>query len=70
MKNLKRTRIPISELISELRIQGVFNIADVEFAILEPGGRISVQKRSQKQPLTPSDLNIPTQYDGLPQILL
>ncbi len=70
MKNLKRTRIPISELISELRIQGVFNIADVEFAILEPGGRISVQKRSQKQPLTPSDLNIPTQYDGLPTNLI
>jgi len=70
MKNLTRTRIQINELISELRIQGVFSIADVEFAILEPGGKISVQKRSQKHPLTPSDLNIPTQYDGLPTNLI
>ncbi|MCX7922596.1 MAG: DUF421 domain-containing protein [Clostridia bacterium] len=68
--NLKRIRIPIDELISELRTQGVFSITDVEFAMFEPGGKISVQKKSQKQPLTPSDLNLPTQYDGLPTNLI
>ena len=68
--NLKRIRIPIDELISELRTQGVFNIADVEFALFEPGGKISVQKKSQKQPLTPSDINLATQYDGLPTNLV
>ncbi|MCX7745323.1 MAG: DUF421 domain-containing protein [Clostridia bacterium] len=55
---------------SELRSQGVFNLSDVEFAMFEPGGKISIQKKSQKQPLTPSDLNIPTQYDGLPTNLI
>ena len=69
-KNLKRIRIPIDELISELRTQGVFSIADVEFAMFEPGGKISIQKKSQKQPLTPSDLHVPTQYDGLPTNLV
>jgi uncharacterized membrane protein YcaP (DUF421 family) len=69
-KNLKKTRIPTEELLSELRTQGVFSIADVEFAMFEPGGKISVQKKSQKQPVTPSDLNIPTQYDGLPAVLI
>jgi len=68
--NLKRIRIPINKLISELRTQGVFNIADVEFALFEPGGKISVQKKSQKQPLTPSDINLATQYDGLPTNLV
>lgn len=68
--NLKRIRIPIDELISELRTQGVFSISDVEFAMFEPGGKISIQKKSQKQPLTPGDLNIPTQYDGLPTNLI
>ncbi|GAB6170712.1 DUF421 domain-containing protein [Paradesulfitobacterium aromaticivorans] len=68
--NLKRIRIPIDELISELRTQGVFSIADVEFAMFEPGGKISIQKKSQKQPITPSDLNVPTQYDGLPTNLV
>lgn len=65
-ENLKKIRIPIDELISELRTKGVFNVADVEFALFEPGGKISVQKKSQKQPITPGDLNLPTQYDGLP----
>lgn len=65
-QNLKKIRIPIEDLITELRLQGVFNITDVEFALFETNGKLSVQKKSQKQPLTPSDLNIPTQYDGLP----
>jgi len=69
-ENLKRIRIPTDELISELRTQGVFSMADVEFAMFEPGGKISVQKKSQKQPITPGDLNLPTQYDGLPTALI
>lgn len=69
-ENLKRIRLSIDELISELRTQGVFSMADVEFAMFEPGGKISIQKKSQKQPLTPSDLNLPTQYDGLPTNLV
>jgi uncharacterized membrane protein YcaP (DUF421 family) len=68
--NLKRIRIPTDEFLSELRAQGVFSVADVEFAMFEPGGKFSIQKKSQKQPLTPSDLNIPTQYDGLPTVLI
>lgn len=69
-ENLKRIRIPMDELISELRTKGIFNMDDVEFAMFEPGGKISVQKKSQKQPVTPSDLFITTKYDGLPTILI
>lgn len=69
-ENLKKSRIPISELLSELRTQGVFSVEDVEFALFEAGGKLSVQKKSQKQPLTPSDLNLPTQYEGLPTVLI
>lgn len=68
--NLKKLRIPIDELISELRTHGIFNMADVEFALFEPGGKVSVQKKSIKQPITPSDMNIQVQYDGLPVILI
>jgi len=68
--NLKLTRLPLEQLLSELRTQGVFNIDDVEFALFEPSGKLSIQKKSQKQPLTPGDLKIPTQYDGLPTNLI
>jgi len=69
-ENLKRIRIPLDQVLSELRTQGVFNITDVEFAMFEPGGKISIQKKAQKQPVTPGDLNITTQYDGLPTNLI
>jgi uncharacterized membrane protein YcaP (DUF421 family) len=68
--NLRRIRIPIDELLSELRSQGVFHIEDVEFALIEPSGKLSIQKVSQKQALTPNDLGVSTQYDGLPTDLV
>lgn len=67
---LNEIRIPIEELLSELRTMGVFNIADVQSALFEPGGKISVQKKFQKQPVTPGDLNISPQYQGLPISLI
>ena len=48
-----------------LREKSAFNISDVEFAIFETDGKFSVLKKSQKQPVTPSDLSIPTPYAGL-----
>ncbi|MGI6705245.1 MAG: YetF domain-containing protein [Clostridia bacterium] len=69
-KNLKKIRLTIDDLVSQLRTQGVFSMTDVEFALFEANGRLSVQKKSQKQPVTPSDLNIASQYDGLPTVLI
>lgn len=68
--NLKKVRITLDDLMSLLRIQGVFNISDVEYALFEPNGKLSVQKISQKRPLTPVDLKLDTQYDGLPTNLI
>jgi uncharacterized membrane protein YcaP (DUF421 family) len=64
-KNLQKEKININDLLEELRIKSVFNIADVEFAIMETDGEISVQLKSQKRPLTPEDINLPTTYQGL-----
>lgn len=69
-KNLEKIQIPIDELISELRAKGVFNITDVEFALFEPSGKLSIEKKSQNQPLTPKDLFLQTEYDGLPTNLI
>lgn len=64
-KNLKRLRFTIMELTALLREKNIFNIADVEFAILEHNGKLSVLPKSNKQPLKPIDMNIPTPYQGL-----
>lgn len=64
-KNLVKAKLTINDLLEELRIKDVFNIADVEFALLETNGRISVFKKQSKQPVTNSDLKIPVDYQGL-----
>lgn len=62
---MARIRYHMDDLMMLLREKDVFNIADVEFAIAEPNGGLSVLLKSQKQPVTPEDLQIPTAYEGL-----
>lgn len=69
-ENLRKLRLSIDDVLALLRSQSVFNITDVEFAMLESNGSLSIQKKSQKQPVTPEDLHLPTQYDGLPTELI
>ncbi len=64
-QNLKKARISIQDLTALLRDKNIFNIADIEFAVIESDGKLSVLLKSQKQPVTPSDLNISTGYKGL-----
>lgn len=64
-ENLKKEKYHVNDLLEELRLKGVFDLSNIENAILETDGNISVQLKSQDQPLTPSNLNIPTTYKGL-----
>ena len=41
-----------------LRKQNVFSIKEVEYAILEPNGNLSIMKKPQDQQITKSDMNI------------
>lgn len=63
--NLKKVRYNVDELLMQLREKGVFDLSEVEVAVLEPHGKLSVQKKSQFTPVTPKDLNISTTYKGL-----
>ncbi|SHE46339.1 Uncharacterized membrane protein YcaP, DUF421 family [Thermoanaerobacter uzonensis DSM 18761] len=63
---LQKERYNINDLLEELRVKGYPNIADVEYAILETNGNLSVIPKSDKKPVTPQDLNLTPQYEGLP----
>lgn len=67
---LRAERITVEDLLMLLRKKGAFNIQEVEVAVLERDGTLSVLKRSQHEPLTPQDMGIPTQYKGLPTTLI
>lgn len=62
---LLRVRLPIEELLGELRLQGVANIDTVEYAIMEQNGKISVILREEYQPLTPSDAGVQVKRRGV-----
>ncbi|MEZ4357751.1 MAG: DUF421 domain-containing protein [Eubacteriales bacterium] len=63
--NLKKTKLNVNDLLEECRLKNAFNIADIEFAVLETNGKLSVQLKTEKQPLTPKDMDIKTAYRGL-----
>jgi uncharacterized membrane protein YcaP (DUF421 family) len=54
--NVKRIRLTAEELLQELRMKNVFNIADVEFAIMETTGDLNVFLKADKKPVTPHDV--------------
>lgn len=69
-ENLRQEMYTLNDLVEQLRIKNVANISDVEYAILETNGQLSVITKSQKRPVNPEDLNISTKYEGLPVDLI
>ncbi|TYO97291.1 YetF domain-containing protein [Desulfallas thermosapovorans] len=63
---LARQRLNLDDLMLMLREKDIFNIGDVENAVFETNGDLTVQRKSQLNPVTPADLNIGTSYQGLP----
>jgi uncharacterized membrane protein YcaP (DUF421 family) len=50
---MRHNRMTVDELLEELRGQGVTDLKDVQYAVLETSGQVSVLLRSQAQPVTP-----------------
>lgn len=64
-KALKREKFTVNELQERLRGNNVFNVADVEYAILETSGQISVIQKPNKRTTTPEDFDIMPDYEGM-----
>jgi uncharacterized membrane protein YcaP (DUF421 family) len=62
---LRKMRYRVSDILELLRDKGVFNLSEVAYAIIEPNGNISVLKKSEYLPLTPKDVNIKTEQNGI-----
>lgn len=69
-EELKKLRYNLNDLLEQLRVKNFPNLADVEFAIMETSGELSVIPKSQKRPVVPEDISIPTKYEGLPYPLI
>lgn len=65
-QELRAVRLNINDLLSQLRQKNVHNIDEVDYAILEPSGQLSVIKKVDKRPVTRMDMNIKPAPDDLP----
>ena len=64
-KALKKERFTINELEERLRENNVVNLGDVEYAILETSGNITVIQKPEKRNTIPEDFNIVPDYEGI-----
>lgn len=71
-ENMKKVKYSIDYLNQQLREQGIFDIFEVEYALLEVSGNISVLRKSQYQHVNKKDLNLgnPKQKNDLPVELI
>jgi uncharacterized membrane protein YcaP (DUF421 family) len=65
-REMKKMRYTMHDLLTQLRQQGLFDVADVEFAILETSGDLSVYPKPHARPLTPADIGVRAVDNGLP----
>ena len=62
---LLRVRISLEELLSQLRINGVSDISDVEYAIIEHNGQLSVIPKKRADPPSAYDLKVTVTESGV-----
>lgn len=70
-ENLKKAKMDVDEFLVECRINGYFDLSQVEAAILEPNGKISFLPVTENRPATPKDLGItPVQEEMFANVIV
>ena len=57
-ENMKKAKLELSEFMVLCRQEGYFNLNDIQTAVFEYNGRITILPKSEIRPLTPEDMNI------------
>ncbi len=69
-KELFNSRLTLSELMSSLRVLGVSQISDIEYAILEPSGKLSVIQKAKDLPPSREDMKIKAVEKGIEHLIV
>ncbi|AAK76892.1 DUF421 domain-containing protein [Clostridium acetobutylicum] len=64
-KNMEKAKYNMGDLLMQLRNKDIFYITDVEIALLEPDGKLSVLKKAEKSSVTVEDLGIQKPKTGV-----
>lgn len=69
-KMMKKLRVTIDDLLEGIRQSGNFSIETVDLAIMETNGRISVQPKTEYEPVSKKDMNIDCVDKGFPILVV
>ena len=64
-QNMKKRRVTAADIMSAARKQGYFNLGDIDTAVLEADGTISVLPAARKRRLEPKDFNFAPVREGM-----
>lgn len=64
-RNLKTVKLDVNDLLEQCRGNGYFDLNEIEYAIMEANGKISIMPKAEYKPLTPKDMNLKVQKSGL-----
>ncbi|GAA0359874.1 DUF421 domain-containing protein [Bacillus horti] len=69
-KELRKTKITVESLMMDLRLRNAADLNEVDYAVLESNGQISVIKNTHSNALTPQDMQIKKPKKGYPSVLI
>ena len=64
-KNLKKVNMDINDMLEQVRSAGYFDLYEVESAVMEANGNLSILPKSDYKPVTLKDINIKKENTGL-----
>lgn len=67
---LKKLRYSMDDLLEELRKKNIFDVNEVQYAIAETDGTVSVLPKPEKRFVTPEDMQIPVETDSFPFVVI
>lgn len=57
-KNMKKVMIDVNDLLEQCRAAGYFDLSEIEYAVMEANGKLSILPKSEYKPLTPNDMKV------------
>lgn len=63
--NLKKVKFDMNDLLEQCRSNGYFDISEIEYALMESNGTLSIMPKGEYKPLTVKDMNLKAQQQGL-----
>lgn len=69
-ENLKKSKLDINEFLTQLRVNGYFDLNEIETVLFEPDGRLSVLPKADSKAVTPKDLKLTTEKSRLCDVVV